>query len=87
MRHSKVLVVLILVLVVFAACDCYLFVWKCFVIIPGCWCSRSFLLCFLKARIAVHLGAPSGEEFLFCLCVFLGQASPTVGLPSFNVDT
>lgn len=56
-------------------------------IIPGCWCSRSFLLCFLKARIAVHLGLHRGRSFCFvCVCVSLDKLLLQLGFLCSNVD-
>lgn len=43
---------------------------------------QEFSSVLFKGKDCSALRAPSGEEFLFCLCVcFFGRASPTVGLP------
>ena len=48
-------------------------------IIPGSQCSRSLLLCF-RSRDCSVLGAPSGEEFLFCcVCASLDKLLAAVG--------
>ena len=54
-------------------------------VIPGCQCS-SFLLCCLKARIAVHLGLHRGRSFCFvCVCVSLDELLLQLGFLCSNV--